>query len=156
MTQLKGDINLFVIMTLYKQQLFSSFKHPCLNVFIASLLCMEGKQTIKSKAWAIKCCREIKITASPNEWGNIPLNFRFRKVHFWCEYVFAFKGMGQWLSCQKININQRKTFHFSLHKFLFPFPCISTVNIYLCRFANVRAKNSTLNITLFLTDENLM
>ena len=27
----------------------------------------------KSKAEAIKCCKEIKITAHPNEWRNIPL-----------------------------------------------------------------------------------
>ena len=32
--------------------------------FIASLLHREGKQVIKSKAGAIKCCKEITITAS--------------------------------------------------------------------------------------------
>ena len=30
---------------------------------LVSLLCREGKQGIKSKAGAIKCCKEIKITA---------------------------------------------------------------------------------------------
>ena len=30
------------------------------------------KQGINSKAGAIKCCKEIKITAPPNEWHNIP------------------------------------------------------------------------------------
>ena len=43
------------------------------NAFIASLLCREGKQGIKSKAGAIKCCKEIKITAHSNAWHNIPL-----------------------------------------------------------------------------------
>ena len=42
------------------------------NAFIASLLCQEGKQGIKSKAGAIKCWKEIKIAAPPNEWRNIP------------------------------------------------------------------------------------
>ena len=32
------------------------------------------KQGIKSKAGAIKCCKEIKITALPNEWLNIPFH----------------------------------------------------------------------------------
>ena len=31
--------------------------------------CVQG---IKSKAGAIKCCKEIKVTAPPNEWCNIP------------------------------------------------------------------------------------
>ena len=51
-----------------------SFKH-----IIASLLCHEGKQAIKSKAGAIKCSKEIKITALPNEWRNIPLLTYFRQ-----------------------------------------------------------------------------
>ena len=38
---------------------------------IASLLCREGKLGIKSKAGAIKRCKEIKITAPLNEWRNI-------------------------------------------------------------------------------------
>ena len=42
------------------------------NAFIASFLCREGKQVIKSKAGAINCCKENKITAPPNEWHNIP------------------------------------------------------------------------------------
>ena len=46
--------------------------HCSLLGFIASLLCQEGKQGIKSKAWAIKCWKEIKIAAPPNEWRNIP------------------------------------------------------------------------------------
>ena len=41
--------------------------------FIASLLCQEGKQAVKSNAGAIKFCKEIKITALPNERRNIPL-----------------------------------------------------------------------------------
>ena len=43
------------------------------NAFIASLLCQKGMQGIKSKAVAIKCCKEMQITAPPNEWHNIPL-----------------------------------------------------------------------------------
>ena len=42
------------------------------NAFIASLLCRKGKQGIKSKLRAIKCCKENKVTAPPNEWCNIP------------------------------------------------------------------------------------
>ena len=42
------------------------------NAFIASFLCLEGKQGIKIKAEAIKCCKENKITAPSNEWSNIP------------------------------------------------------------------------------------
>ena len=42
------------------------------NAFIASLLCLQGKQGFKSKAGAIKCCKENKITAPSNEWSNIP------------------------------------------------------------------------------------
>ena len=44
------------------------------NAFIASLLCRKGKQGIKCKAGAIKCLKEIKITAPHNEWRNIPFN----------------------------------------------------------------------------------
>ena len=45
--------------------------------FIASLLCWQGKQAIKSKTGAIKHCKENKITAPSNAWNNIPLpNFR--------------------------------------------------------------------------------
>ena len=33
---------------------------------------METTQGIKSKAGAIKCYKEIKNTAPPNEWRNIP------------------------------------------------------------------------------------
>ena len=29
-------------------------------------------RAIKTKAGAIKCCKEIKLTAPPNEWRNIP------------------------------------------------------------------------------------
>ena len=43
--------------------------------FIASLLCREGKQGIKSKAGAKKSCKEIKISAPPNAWLNIQLSF---------------------------------------------------------------------------------
>ena len=43
------------------------------NTIIASLLRQEGKQGIYSKAVAIKCCKEIKITALSNECRNIPL-----------------------------------------------------------------------------------
>ena len=31
-------------------------------------------RSIKSKAGAIKCCKEVKITAPPNEWHNIPFS----------------------------------------------------------------------------------
>ena len=35
---------------------------------------LSGEQAaIQSKAGAIECCKEIKITAPPNEWRNIPL-----------------------------------------------------------------------------------
>ena len=52
----------------------------CLSVLsfialIASLLRPEGqtdKQSINFKEGEIKCCKEIKITAPPNEWQNIP------------------------------------------------------------------------------------
>ena len=46
------------------------------NAFIASLLCREGKQGVKSKAGAIKCCKEIKITAPPNEWRNVSFDLQ--------------------------------------------------------------------------------
>ena len=36
------------------------------------------KQGIKSKAGAIKCCKEIKITAPPNEWRNISFFYLFQ------------------------------------------------------------------------------
>ena len=39
-----------------------------------SLLCREGKQGILSKSITIKCCKETKITAPPNEYCNIPLS----------------------------------------------------------------------------------
>ena len=39
---------------------------------IASLLCLESKQSIRSKTGAIKCCKERTITAPPNQWCNIP------------------------------------------------------------------------------------
>ena len=42
---------------------------------IASRLRREGKQGIKSKKGAIKCCKERKITLSPNECCNIPLYY---------------------------------------------------------------------------------
>ena len=58
----------------------------CVSCFIialiASLVCREGKQAKKTrqtdkqsnnfKEGAIKCCKEIKITAPPNEWRNVP------------------------------------------------------------------------------------
>ena len=43
------------------------------NAFIAHLLRWDGKQAIKSKAGAIMCCKENKITAPPNVCHNIPL-----------------------------------------------------------------------------------
>ena len=55
------------------------------NGYIASLLCREGKQGIKSKTEAIKCCKEITITAPPFEWRNIA-------------FYLAMKNMGICLS----------------------------------------------------------
>ena len=43
------------------------------TAFIVSLLCQVGKQGIKSKTGVIKCCKESKITAPPDERCNIPL-----------------------------------------------------------------------------------
>ena len=41
---------------------------------VASPVCPRACQKgSKSKVGAIKCCKEIKITAPPNEWRNIPL-----------------------------------------------------------------------------------
>ena len=45
------------------------------NAVIASLLCREGKKGIKPKARAIKYCKEIKITAPPNEWRSVTFNY---------------------------------------------------------------------------------
>ena len=41
------------------------------KLFIASLLCLEGKKSIKSQAGVIQRCKENKITAPPNAWCNI-------------------------------------------------------------------------------------
>ena len=50
---------------------------PSLNPFLIPLLPSSfvgrASRGIKSKATAIKCCKELKITAPPNEWRNIPL-----------------------------------------------------------------------------------
>ena len=43
------------------------------NALIAIPVHRACKQGIKFKAGALKCCKEIQITAPPNEWGNIPL-----------------------------------------------------------------------------------
>ena len=46
----------------------------CDNFTLPSwILCLEGKQGIKFKAEVIKCCKETKITAPPNECCNILL-----------------------------------------------------------------------------------
>ena len=47
---------------------------------LQSLIPRACKQGIKSKAGAIKCCKEIKITTPNNEWRNIPLLVRNRKI----------------------------------------------------------------------------
>ena len=53
---------------------------PFLNLLplLQSLIPQACKQGSKSKAGAIKCCKENKITAPPNEWHNIPFEI-------WCE-----------------------------------------------------------------------
>ena len=62
----------------------------------SKLLRREGKQAIKSKtdkqsikfkAGEIKCCKEIKITAPPNEWCNIPFSKVIRAP--WEERIVA-------------------------------------------------------------------
>ena len=46
---------------------------PKLMPLLQSLVPRACKQGIKSKARAIKCCKEIQISSPPNEWRNIPL-----------------------------------------------------------------------------------
>ena len=46
---------------------------------LQSLVPRACKQGNKSKAGAIKCCKESKITAPPNEWHNIPMFFQLIK-----------------------------------------------------------------------------
>ena len=48
-------------------------------LLIKSLVPQACKQGIKSKAGAIKCCEENKITYLPNEWGNTPFCLTYQK-----------------------------------------------------------------------------
>ena len=50
--------------------------------FLQSLVPRAYKKGSKSKAGAIKCCKENKITAPPNEWCNIPLWISTQNVSF--------------------------------------------------------------------------
>ena len=54
-------------------------KAPILNLMplLQSLITWACKQGIKSKAGEIKRCTEIKMTAPPNEWCNIPFCYFF-------------------------------------------------------------------------------
>ena len=52
----------------------------CKQAVISS---QEGKQAIKTKAGAIKCCKE-KNTPPPNEWVNIPIHSLLNKINVFC------------------------------------------------------------------------
>ena len=58
--------------TLWKIKKYGYGSGTSLMLLLQSLIPRACKQGIKSKAGAIKCFKEIKITAPPNEWGNIP------------------------------------------------------------------------------------
>ena len=64
------------------------FAAPFLNLMplLHSLVPRACKQGIKSKAGAIKCCKEIKITAPPIEQHNILLRF-VRSPHLTSTYI---------------------------------------------------------------------
>ena len=77
--------------------------HLEFNAFIAIPWTSGCKQGIKSKAGAIKCCKEIKVTAPRNEKRNIPfvtLDMALGPRHTQTQLFFVYssgtrEGMGE-------------------------------------------------------------